>query len=134
MNAVVEPATAVIKESSGAKEETKAAAEISGTNQLADEAKGFALTIKESFVDSILEICEHIRPNSFLQATNAVSADDRPFVCQGDPDQLLLIADESALMTALDSKQILSWPDFEYVLCLVIENRILRLYQANLEK
>ena len=51
-------------------------------HNLAEEAKGFALTIKESFVESILEICEQVRPKSFLQAP----ADERPFVCQGDPD------------------------------------------------
>ena len=45
-----------------------------------------------------------------------------------------MLADEAALISAIDTKQILSWPDFEYVLCLVIENRILRLYQANLER
>ena len=110
--------------------EEKESEALSLCNLTADEAKGFALTVKEGFVESILQICEQVRPKSFLQAP----ADERPFVCQGDPEQLLLIADESALITALDPKQILSWLDFEYALCLVIENRILRLYQANLEK
>ena len=59
-------------------EETKAV----NHHNLAEEAKGFALTIKESFVESILEICEQVRPKSVLQAP----ADERPFVCQGDPD------------------------------------------------
>ena len=63
-----------------------------------------------------------------------VSTDERPFVCTGDPNQLLLIADEATMMSALDPKQILSWPDFEYILCFIIENRLLRLYQAHLEK
>ena len=47
---------------------------------------------------------------------------------------MLVITDESALICALDPKQILSWQDFEYVLCLVIENRLLKLYQAHLER
>ena len=68
------------------------------------------------------------------ESTSSASADVRPFVCQGDPDQLLLIADETAMISALDQKQIQSWTDFEYVLCLIIENRILKLYQAHLEK
>ena len=97
-----------------------------------DEVKGFALTVKENFIDSILAICKQIRPTSFLHA--ASSDEERPFTCTGNPSQLLLIAEESTLITALDPKQILSWPDFEYVLCLVIENRILRLYQAHLER
>ena len=36
-----------------------------------EEVKGFALTVKESFVDSVLHICERIRPASFLRATSA---------------------------------------------------------------
>ena len=47
---------------------------------------------------------------------------------------MLVVTDESALICALDPKQILSWQDFEYVLCLVIENRLLKLYQAHLER
>jgi hypothetical protein len=47
---------------------------------------------------------------------------------------MFVVTDENALICALDLKQILSWQDFEYVLCLVIENRILKLYQAHLER
>ena len=120
--------------------ETEPQNEESKANQLSEEAKGFALTVKESFVDSILAICEQIRPQSFLQAYHApnestsLSAEERPFILAGDPGQLVLIADEGAMMAAIDPKQILSWPDFEYILCLVIENRLLRLFQAHLEK
>ncbi len=45
-----------------------------------------------------------------------------------------MVSDEAALISALDTKQILSWSDFEYVLCLIIENRVLKLYLAYLEK
>ena len=38
------------------------------------------------------------------------------------------------MISAIDQKQILSWPDFEYVLCLIIENRVLKLYRAHQEK
>ncbi len=45
-----------------------------------------------------------------------------------------MVSDEAALISALDTRQILSWSDFEYVLCLIIENRVLKLYLAYLEK
>ena len=91
-----------------ASEETKQ--EIS----LTKDAKGFALTVKDNLLDSILAICEKIRPCSFLQdpATLRIIIDandsERPFFCSGDKE-LLLIADESALISAIDHKQILSW-------------------------
>ena len=95
-------------------------------NLLSEEVKGFALTVKDSFIETILDVCQQIRPLSFLDPSS--QDEDRPFSCNGDVDQMLLIADETALICALDAKQILSWPDFEYVLSLVIENRMLRLY------
>ena len=67
-------------------------------------------------------------------AISAAQDHEKPFICTGSPNQLLIIADEAALISALDTKQILSWQDFEYVLSLVIENRILRLYQAHLDR
>ena len=98
-----------------------------------EEVKGFALTVKENYIDGILDICEKVRPSTFLQA-GASFAEERPLICPGNIDELVIVADETALICAIDPKQIVSWPDFEYVLCLVLENRILKLYQTHLAK
>ena len=47
-------------------------------------------------------------------------------------DVLAYVPDESLLIRALDPKCVTSWADFEYVLSLVVENRILKLYVAHL--
>ena len=36
------------------------------TSTLSEEVKGFALTVKESFIESLLSICEDVRPMTFL--------------------------------------------------------------------
>ena len=96
-----------------------------------EEVKGFALTVKESYAEEILRICSTVRPNTFLQSGLRGTGidEERPIMCTGgSQDQLVIVSDEAALISAIDQKQIVSWPDFEYVLCLVVENRILRLY------
>ena len=96
-----------------------------------EEVKGFALTVKESYAEEILRICSTVRPNTFLQSgvRGEGMDEERPIMCTGgSQDQLVIVSDEAALISAIDQKQIASWPDFEYVLCLVVENRILRLY------
>lgn len=92
-----------------------------------EEVKGFALTVKESYTDNILKICHNVRPTTFL-TSSATGDEERPIVCAGTTDQLVIVSDESALISSIDQKQIVSWLDFEYVLCLVLENRILKLY------
>lgn len=49
-------------------------------------------------------------------------------------NSLILVADEDALINAIDQKSIQTWNDFEYILSVIIENRILRVYQSHLEK
>lgn len=54
--------------------------------------------------------------------------------CEGETGgELLLIPDESMLIKAIDQKQITSWTEFEFVLTVILENRLLRLYQAHLD-
>ena len=36
------------------------------TPTLSEEVKGFALTVKESFIENLLSICEDVRPMTFL--------------------------------------------------------------------
>jgi hypothetical protein len=50
-------------------------------------------------------------------------------LCEGDAGgELILIPDETMLIKAIDQKQITSWNEFEYVLTVIVENRLLRLY------
>lgn len=50
-------------------------------------------------------------------------------LCEGEIEsELVLIPDEAMLIKAIDQKQITSWADFEYVLTVIVENRLLRLY------
>ena len=48
--------------------------------------------------------------------------------------EFILIPDEGMLIRAIDQKQITSWAQFEYVLTVIVENRLLRLYQAHLDQ
>lgn len=92
---------------------------------------GHALTVKLDCLDQVLPICTLIRPSSFLQ----FAKEDSPMLCEGDSGgELILIPDEAMLIKAIDQKQITSWSEFEYVLTVVVENRILRLYQAHLDQ
>ena len=85
---------------------------------------GHALTVKTEYLDVIVSICKAIRPKSFLQYCK----EESPMLCEGDQGELALIPDEAMLIKAIDQKQITSWADFEYVLTVIVENRLLRLY------
>lgn len=86
---------------------------------------GRALIVKMECLDVVMDICITIRPKSFLQ----YDKDDSPLFCEGDGGgELLLIPDEFMLIKAIDQKQITSWTEFEYVLTVIVENRLLRLY------
>ena len=37
-------------------------------------------------------------------------------------------------MTSIDAQNIKSWEEFEYVLAVIIENRLLQVYQGHLDK
>lgn len=92
---------------------------------------GRALIVKMECLDVVLDICEVIRPKSFIQ----YAKDDSPMLCEGDSGgELILIPDETMLIKAIDQKQITSWNEFEYVLTVIVENRLLRLYQAHLDQ
>ena len=68
-----------------------------------EEVKGFALTVKDSYIDSILEICERVRPETFLSLG---CSEEKPFAFAGGQTQHLVVADECALICAIDSRQI----------------------------
>ena len=93
------------------------------------QVQGMALTVKEECIDLIIDICTNIRPESFLQFCEH----DSPMYC-ASADELIIIPDENQLIIAIDQKQITSWSEFEYILSIIIENRLLRLYQAHLDR
>ena len=43
-------------------------------------------------------------------------------------NEVIIIPDEHQLISAVDPKQISSWTEFEYILSIIVENRLLRLY------
>ena len=69
----------------------------------------------------LVEICSKIR-EGFIEQT--------PFV--KDSSDTIYINDESILIKSFDSKKIVSWDDFEYILTILVENRILKVYVAHL--
>lgn len=73
----------------------------------------------EQCLINLFPICRAIKPE-FL------SCDD------GTSQKKAFILDEESLFKAIDPKLIASWEQFEYLLCLVIENRIYILYQNHL--
>jgi hypothetical protein len=79
-----------------------------------------ALSFKPELVDDLVEICRPIR-QAFLQL---------PGLVQGA--RFGFIEDESKLVKAIDPKQIKSWQDFEYLLSLIVENRILKVFVNHL--
>ena len=81
-----------------------------------------ALSFKQECVEGLVSICQKLRPY-FLE---------QPFLIEtGD---LVHVPDESLLIRSIDSNNVNSWADFEYVLSLVLENRILKLYVAHLAR
>mmetsp|Transcript_32651 Transcript_32651/g.43085 ORF Transcript_32651/g.43085 Transcript_32651/m.43085 type:complete len:123 (-) Transcript_32651:96-464(-) len=71
-----------------------------------EEVKGFALTVKESYAEEIMRICSSVRPLTFLKSGAAAACSDehRPLMCSGGADQLVIVADEAALIGAVDQK------------------------------
>lgn len=85
------------------------------------------MTIKEEYLNSILTICKAIGGGFFeSSAPNAVLLDTQT-------GEKLLITDEELLFKAIDSKLIANWEAFELVLSFIIENRLMQLYQTNLD-
>lgn len=76
-----------------------------------------ALSFKQEFVNQLVDICRGIR-SGFLTCT--------PFL--SDSNETIYLNDEALLIKSFDLKRILSWSDFEYILSVIIENRILKVY------
>lgn len=66
-------------------------------------------------------ICANIR-SGFLTCS--------PFL--SDSNEIVYINDETLLIKSFDTKRIQSWNDFEYILSVIIENRILKVYVGHL--
>lgn len=99
--------------------------EDSGKDMKSQTVMGHALTVKTEFLDVIVSICTAIRPKSFIQ----LCKEESPMLCEGEIEsELVLIPDEAMLIKSIDQKQITSWADFEYILTVIVENRLLRLY------
>lgn len=81
-----------------------------------------ALSFKPELIDELVQICKPIRA-AFLQLPGLVQGAKFGF-----------IEDESKLVKAIDPKQIKSWQDFEFLLSLIVENRILKVFVGHLCK
>jgi len=79
-----------------------------------------ALSFKSDCVCQLVDICEQIRPG-FLK-TSAFQTSDR---------QQVYLDDEVLFVKSIDSKAISSWEDFEFILSVVVENRILKVFVAH---
>ena len=71
-----------------------------------EDVKGFALIVKETYSENILDICQKVRPLTFLSGLKLSddSQEERPLFCAGSESELVIIVDESALISAIDQK------------------------------
>lgn len=79
-----------------------------------------ALSFKSDCVQLLCQICGNIR-KGFLQ-NNCFDGKSHTFA---------YINDEQLFVKSIDSKQITTWSDFEFVLSMVVENRILKVFVAH---
>lgn len=77
-----------------------------------------ALSFKHDSVQSLVTICQQIRPG-FLR--------ESPFVQKGQ----VFIDDEQMFIKCIDAKAITTWEQFEFVLSVIVENRILKVFVAH---
>jgi hypothetical protein len=49
-------------------------------------------------------------------------------------NERLFIGEEDLFVTSIDATQIKTWEEFEYILAVIIENRLLQVYQGHLDK
>lgn len=84
-------------------EETK---EHGNSSIIREDVKGFALIVKERYTENILNICQKVRPFTFLSGLKPSddSQEERPLFCAGSESELVIITDESALISAIDQK------------------------------
>lgn len=92
------------------------------------KVQGHALTIKDEFIASLVGICKAVCEN-FLEC-----GPDGAVFAAVETGEKLLVAEEELLVKALDSTAVKSWDDFEFALAVVVENRLLQLYQSHLDK
>jgi hypothetical protein len=52
----------------------------------------------------------------------------------GNENERLFIGEEDLFVTSIDASLIKTWEEFEYVLAVIIENRLLQVYQGHLDK
>ena len=63
------------------------------------QVQGYALTVKDEFIDKIIDICIKIRPESFL---NFDKQESPMFCCSAN--EVIIIPDEHQLISAVDPK------------------------------
>jgi len=51
-----------------------------------------------------------------------------------DSGPLIYMPDETLFIRSFDAKAVVCWTDFEYVLTLILENRILKVYSTHLQE
>ena len=68
-------------------------------------------------------VCDQVREEQFLKSCFLTSENSKE-----SNGLLQYVPDEFLLVKAIDSKNVTEWDDFEYLLSILIENRILKLY------
>ena len=92
------------------------------------KVQGHALTIKDEYIPQLISICQGVS-HTFLE-----SSEDKAIFWSADTKQKLFVLEEEVLVKAIDSSLIKNWEDFEFSLSVIIENRLLQLYQSHLDK
>eukprot|EP00347_Sterkiella_histriomuscorum_P006376 403352996 len=96
----------------------------SSNNFSTSKVQGYALAIKDEYLEKLLEICIEVTCSGFLEC---------------NPDSFILareklvIIEEEILFKSIQADQIKSWEDFEFMLGFIIENRLLQLYHSFLD-
>ncbi|TNV82591.1 hypothetical protein FGO68_gene6089 [Halteria grandinella] len=105
-----------------AKEETYKATAGATTSKV----QGHALTIKDEFISQLLSICLSVSSGAFFS-----NDPQKAVFFTLDTEEKLFLLEEDLLIKSIDSSLIKNWDDFEYTLALIIENRLLQLYQSH---
>lgn len=90
------------------------------------KVQGHALTIKDEFIATLIDICTIVSAGAFLSTEPDIAV-----LYTIDTAEKLFLLEEELLVKSIDSQQIKSWDDFEYTLAMIIENRLLQLYQSH---
>ena len=87
--------------------------------------QGHALTIKDEYLSQLIEICNHSSQGSFLSSSPELAY---ILPIPASHSERIFIAEEDLFVTSIDSSSIKSWEEFEYILAVIIENRLLQAY------